>query len=645
MGQLTAQRQRIWWLVLLVLLALPSSARASRVRMPMGHYVQGAELVVIADTSRGGERGRQTVLHIREVIKGDAKWAGQTVVLPFGPRSSADAYLPREAKGIAVLLEKGWRESKRWPVVEVFQKPPELAALRKLTPVYGLATERERLLGVRKLFAEDSAGFREQLFADLRGMQERSNFDLITGLYPSLQPPDQTRLVSLIGQIGDLRGVPTVIHALESPAAKVNSRAASVLAATFPGAPGVTEAFGKALEREHLAQEAARYLLKRRADPELERLAGTKGKTPWTKARRLAGAGEAEAAREAYLQVLQEQTTNYTACICAARWLVRSADAAERDRIRAVLLAVLAREQARHPTYYATEVAATLRALRHPECVAPLLRIIEHKSVLLNGPARVAAMALRELEPAVRQKAAARIAEMLATSPPENAALAARHMLALIWVGDSASYEVASQTMLERHKATWKTLAPLRGLPRQQDEVAFLLKLLSAPKRPSREALEWIAFRLGDVRDPRAIPALVHTMLAYRGWLVAGSAAGGLIAIGGPKVEEAMMPLLTHEDRNYTRRFAIRVLFGILGSRSLPLARRMLREKDFGLKVPALHLIGRRGTAEDIELVRPLCNYWTGDRQAHYAACTAAASLRDRHGYDLNGPIARGGSL
>ncbi len=71
----------------------------------------------------------------------------------------------------------------------------------------------------------------------------------------------------------------------------------------------------------------------------------------------------------------------------------------------------------------------------------------------------------------------------------------------------------------------------------------------------------------------------------------------------------------------------------------LPLARRMLREKNFGAPHAALGHVGRFGTAEDIALLERWCDYWHADRGLHYWAMLAMAELRERCGYDLNGPI------
>lgn len=231
-----------------VLLARVPAADASRAHMPMGYYVRQAELILIADTEMGGERGYDTVLHVREVIQGDPKWLGQTVVLRSLVRSTADARVPFDAKGVAVLLRPGWQEAQRWPVLEAYQKPHELEALRILVEIYQKPEERQRLAALRDVFAQRNPVCQEQLFADFRGMQEPENFRFITEMYPSLAPKQQRELVNLIAQIGDLRGVPTLIEAMSSPNREVSETAAMQLGWVFPGAPGVTEAFEKALE-------------------------------------------------------------------------------------------------------------------------------------------------------------------------------------------------------------------------------------------------------------------------------------------------------------------------------------------------------------------------------------------------------------
>ena len=623
-----------------VLLLLAAGARASRLQAPMGTYIRQAGLIVVADTERGGERGRHTVLHIREVIQGDAELAGQTVVLAVGPRSTADARLPWDAKGIAVLLAPGWAEAKEWPVVETYEKPEQLQVLRRLAPIYRVPGERDRLLALRGAARDGDPLLRKQFLEDLADMRDPASFGLITGSYRELRPGDQEQLVALIGRIGDVRGVPTLIEALDSPHEGVARRAGHALASAFPGAPGVTEAFERALERGPVARTAAEYLLRRRPDPELEAIV-TPRETRWGQARRFLEDGEREAAREVYLAILRDSQVNFLSRMNAAEALLAGASRAEKEQVRGPLLELLRQEADENNHIFVRQAARALRALRHPDCLDALLRILARNDFIHRPAVRTALMAIRDLGAPVRQTATAHVLHLLTAPPPKSVASndALRYVLELLWLGDAAAFRQAEQLMDPAYKRAWETLKPLQALAETDDEVALLLKLLDGKPRLPEEALDLIVLRLGELGDTRAVPGLIRTMSWARGWLLADSAAAALVAIGGPQVEEEMLQLLSHEDEGHVRSHAINVLFSLRPDRVLALSRRMLEEDDFGRKRRALTELGLRGTPDDLARVLPYCDYWRGDRQLHLTAMTAAARLRERHHYDLNGPI------
>ncbi|MBL7224030.1 MAG: hypothetical protein ISS72_09260, partial [Candidatus Brocadiae bacterium] len=509
-----------------------------------------------------------------------------------------------------------------------------------------------------------------QLFADLRDMQDPNNFDLLSGFYTKLDPPHQERIVVLIGDIGDVRGVPTLIEALKSPDASVGRRAAHALAWAFPGAPGVTEAFGEALGRDHLAPEAARYLIKRRLTPELRGLAAVV-ETPLAQARRLTDAGETGAARAAYRSVLEDRDAPTTHRLQAARALLQDATPKERGDIRKAVLRMVPQERRSGDHGLAEQAAVTLRALRHPDCLQALLVLLQGQSTLDRAAMRITTMAVRELGAAARRKAAIQLIDTLAERAPGfGVARPSQSMLSLIWLADRDGYEQASMVMDEGHRRAWATLEPLRSLADCADEGTLLAELLSGkrPRKPQPEApatatvsrtqltnasvtvswagpglppeaLEWIVFRLGDLRDRRAIQLLSHHMVKFASWQSGAAAAEALRTIGGPEVEASMTRLVFPDKPGYVPHYAVRVLLDVLDDRALPVARRMLAEAGFSQKRLALEEIGRSGTANDIAVVRPYCDYWTADRRLHREAMSAAAALRERHRHDLNGPI------
>ena len=625
-----------------LLVGLISAAEASRAHMPMGYYVRRAGLIVIAGTHRGGQRGHDTILSVGEVLQGDPKWVGKTITIEQSIRSTADARVPAETVGVAVLLEPQWQTAQRWPVLEAYQKPEELKALRQIVEIYRKPRERERLVALGDLFAEGNPICREQLFADFRQMKDPGNFDLITKLYPALDPPNQRKLVDLLGQIGDQRGVPTLIEAMTSPDQQVSAGAAAKLFWTFPGAPGVTEAFEQALSREHLGGTAARYLLKRRDDPALRALIGAK-KTLWHEAENLRTAGDQEAAKVLYLRIIEDAKASDYTRRQAALWILRRAAADEKDRICKALLPLLTKDAETENFIYARDAAKILRGLRRPQCLGPLVRLLRWPSSIYRPSVQVATMAIRELGPKARKKAAAQLIERLASASDRSGSQdeRLRLLLQLVWLGNVDDFRKAEFVMPAGYRSSWETLQPFLDLDRHDDEGDFLLKQQHSAPMLWAEVRLWVLFRLGDLREARAVDTLVHYLAEEPDWRMCRTASEALVKIGGAGVEREMTKLLTHEDHNRVRRHAIDTLFAIQGERSLALSRRMLSETDFGVPGMACMNLAHFGTPDDLKLLLPLCDYWTADRTTHSAAMSAVAEIRGRYGYDVNGPIKR----
>jgi len=610
----------------------------------MGYYVRQAALILVVDTARGGERGFDTVLSVREVIRGDTKWDNQTIVLQQGPRSTADARVPTPSEGVAVLLPKGWQKSERWPVLEAYQKPHEIEALRILVKVLPIPDERQRLLALRKLFATGNPVLQEQLIEDFRNMQDPKNLDLITAWCSSTEPATQRKLVDLLAHMGDLRCVPTLIEAMLSSDQQLSQAAAHNLYWYFPGATGVTEAFERVLEREHLARTAAGYLAVRRPSPALRALIGRED-SRWQQAERLHRSGDDDAARARYMEIVHDESENAYTRRASAQRLLAQATAEERAQIRQALLSQLAADATGDNYIFALDAVKILRELEHADCLDALLGVLPKSDFTYQKATQVSTMAIRELGPDARRKAVSQLLaaiESTAAKAPSGES-GVRSLLELIWLGEESDFQQAERSMSASHRNTWKTLQPLLPVAQQDGEATFLTTLLERHLQTRialpRDAWAWVLFRLGDLRHGASIDALTQYVIQENDWSLTRAAADALTKIGGEAVEHKMLPLLAHEDYNRVRRHAVEVLFALQGERSVDLARRMLVEEDLGLKGPAMSNLGRYGAPEDLQLLLPFCNYWEADRTTQYWAMSAVASLRERHNYDISGPI------
>ena len=629
--------------ILSFICAMP--ARADRMYRPMGDYVREAELIAICDTHRGGTSGFETVLSITEVIRGDPKAAGTEMVLG-GMRSTAEAHLPTPARGVAVLLRKQPPERDRSPVLEAYAKPEEIATVRTLVRIYSEPGERRQLLLLREQALKPDDLCLAQFLADLAGMHGPANFDLMVGLYDALSPANQVKLLDIMARTNDPRAVPILLKAMASPDEKVSTAAAGPLSWQFAGAPGVTEAFEQALAQKHLARTAASYLAKRRDDPALEKI-NEERVTPWVRAERLRKAGRKEEARAAYLAIVENPNDNSYATNEAAKKLLADATPAEKDRIRLALLPRLT-AAARDGNYIeAANAARILRQLHHPDCLEALLALSPRTDWSFRDAARIAILAIHDLGADARRQGVERLMANLgpaATKPSQEADARTFHLLAILWLGDKETPDRITGALPESWQKAWADLGPLASIASQKDEAAFLIQVLDKPGSLPVSGREWAAFRLGDLKDPRAVKVLTANLLREADWRSTQTTRDALISIGGPDVEREMLALLMDEDRTRIRPAAIEVLFRLQGERSADLARRMLREDDFGLKMPAMNNLSSVGTPEDLALLLPYCDYWKADRSTHYWAVHAVIGIRDRFNYDVNGPIVKGAS-
>lgn len=631
--------------VVAALLMLPALGAASRVRFSMGHYVREAGLIVVADSRRGGDQGYDTILRVTDVIKGSSEVKGTEIVISIAQMVEMhDIAIPAPATGVIVLLHPNWAagDKCREPALAVYTKPADQAVVRRLVDIQRLPGERAQLLALRDEALTGSALMKEQLFDALKTMREPANFDIMTGLLDRLAPREQYELVRLIAETGDLRAVPALLKAMDSPDTYVRSAAATALNAYYAGAPGVTEAFEKAFARDHRDVTAARYLSLRRNDPAFEQ-AVRKRDTPFATVGRMWSAGETTSTRAAALALLEDdKQSTHVRRHCAVR-LADDATSAEKERIRKAMLPVLTADVWGGNWLEASEAVRVLRALRHADCLEALMAMLPRTEHPDRDAARTAAMAIRELGPDARRRATQSLIDGLANMERKlRTRMQAElpYQLELLWLTDKDGLTRADSAMPAEWRRSWQDLSPLRALAVTSDEGALLIGLHTNPGPLPYEAQKCVLYRLGDLREQRAVGML--TRAPNIGCLSAWHAdvEKTLMAIGGPQVEAEMLPLLRSDDK-CVRKLALDALVRIQGKSSRELARSMLRDDDAGVRMSAINALLSYGTMEDLEQLLPLCDYWKADRTNHYWAMQAVAAIRARCGHDLAGPIVK----
>ena len=582
----------------LILTFVAPDAFGSRAHRSMGDSIREAGLIAIADTAQAAAP-LDTVLTLREVLKGDRKLRGRRITLRTVRASSADVYVPRPATGLAVLLAADWEKGER-PVIEVYAQPEAIAALHVLVPVYERRAERDRLVALRDAALAHSGIVRDQFFNDAREMRDPANFPLLTELFPSLDEKGQRAAIGVLELIGDGRGVATLIEAMRSPREWVAIEAASALRFHFPGAPGVTEAF-RNVRGERLKESAVQYLA--RYDPAL-RATIAPNRNSYQRAVELIGRGDDAGARALLPAILKDPKQVEPLVRFNAAWLsgALAADPALARGAAPVLMPVLQTYAKTGDYLQAIAAAEVLRSLREAAAVEPLHELLRKEDdALFAGSIRIAAYALLERGGVARSIALERL----------------------------------------RTREDWAALQPIVEAAGRPDEASLLVRRLTAAEPAFYASITagWLYYRLGRLRDESAAPALAKAL--QDPYWDTSAVVEALKYIGGPKTEAVVLPLLRAADPG-TRQAAMEVLLDVQGRRFLPLLRRMLSDPAIGLRGTAAMYIGRIGDPSDLALLLPLADFWRGDRENHYWMMQAVAELRDRHGYDVNGKI-RGG--
>ena len=565
-----------------------------RPQQTMGRYIQSAQLIAIVDTAASPPFESVTIT-FREYLKGSSGPPRNTATI----RSRPCPWVPA-GKGYAILLSAGWQTSES-PVVEVYTAAADLADLRTLVKVYDLRSERQRLDAVRALANEGKPRYREQIFDDLRNMHEPANYAIVMDLYPSLDKAGRLKMVDIIGYIGDTRGVPVLLDALRAADADLADSARRVLATYFPGAPGVGEA------------------LRRHASPPPH-------ESEMQKAFRLFTAGRQKEARPRLLAVAANRRESPEIRMWAALDLVDLLDAAGKNALRTTLWPLLVRMVLEGNYLQIADAARILRALRHPDNLPLLLQLLGRKDFVGQKTPYLAAMAIRELGPGGRAKAVFRLIEMLeAESKAQGYRMVGgtppAPLLALAWLGGDREFQRTEPIRGDYLRPVW-------GAGLKTDEGAFLLQGLRQPGNLPPDGIDWVVTRLGELKYRPAGRAVIQ-QIPQASWPVAQSAQETLIQIGGMEVESAASTLLASSAPGPAREVALRVLYGLKGAGSLPEIRGALSDRE--LRTTALFLLANLGTAQDLSVLVPMSDFWTGDRESHYWLMQAIAGIRSRY--------------
>jgi hypothetical protein len=504
-------------------------------------------------------------------------------------------------------------------------------------------------------------GLEIDIIDELLQIKDPASFDVLTESLDGFSLKNKIALLGWIIDTGDLRAVPLLLRYLDSEDVEQSSKAAFALRWYFPDAPGVTKAF---LNRWKTAQksvrsEAIKYLIKRNPTRELvkasEELQQSQSSTFALKARKAFAEGPAADAKKYCIQIIQDDSMSDSTRLGLADCIGTVLNHEEQDRYVPAIAPFLERI-AGQSDYLAWSAIKTATSVNHPAMKQALVAYLnrEDKSFTEDVEGKFkAVMALESLGEEARAMGARILLQSIAKTLNgyniDDLIMTEywhkrlwSDVVALAWLGNNRDFEQARQLFkVDRTPDDLnKLIAELRPLSEIKDEGAFWINLIEKqwldPDAKLRNTEpDWFVMRLGHLRESRAIPVLLNLLKESHGrWT--GSTSQALVQIGGSAITRLKSMLFEEGDLS-----PYRDVFSILCSSQkeeiLPFMRQLVKDRLINLPIEVWDCFSAIGTADDIVLLSSHDDYWKFGRN-HWLR-SALASMRDKFGYNLNGPI------
>lgn len=499
----------------------------------------------------------------------------------------------------------------------------------------------------------------------IRGVRDLASFDVMAEEIDNI-PSVQKTLLQWMIDTGDSRAVPVLIRMLDSEDASVAGFAAQGLRRCFPGAPGVTEAFEKQWKtaNEKVRLQAIRYLMKRDSSQELTKAYRElpQPETYSMKAWKVFEEGPPDEARKICLQVLQDDTLNEYTRASLADCFKTALNVQDQDRHAPELASFLEGLVRGENVVVPASAVKLMASFRHPAMRQPLLSYLNRELTVTTKAEDLydALMALKELGEESRAMGAGVLLKKLEETRAESINQSVRfidgskwqdqykRLIALSWVGNRSELDSARQIILGRNSYSYirnyaEHMQPPAEIP---DEGAYWIGMVESQisslkaDDENRSILfnnepEWFLMRLGYLQEERSIPLLLDLLKEKRPWWI-GPVSRTLVLIGDSGTSGLKSFIGDAPDLSDYRE-SLSVLFEAQKDAALPFFRQLVKARTTDLPAEVWICFNKYGAAEDIALLAPLDDYWKYGINSFLR--DALAAMRERHGYDLNGPI------
>ncbi|WP_188364587.1 HEAT repeat domain-containing protein [Marinicella pacifica] len=655
---------RLVLLLSLVFCFITGLSHATRYRhLSMGEYSQLAELIVIGDTYK--DKNDQYI-KITQVLKGDKSFRHKTISLTNkhldrpNRITVAGSYRfpPIGEKNVAVLFSEDWQNRRVFDMfVYSYTDKDDIRNLKKMLAIIDVDNESRRLKKLMKFALQEplsNSAMREQFVTEIAYLEDPKSFPVVLAYFEQvlmqhekfLQKTSSSEAKSLaeeylydlmraINETADLRAVPFFVSALDSNSEEVRNTAAHALYFTYPGAPGVTEAFIRFKDTQGVHEFAAQYLALRFDYKDSNPLA----EHPLYIANKLIEQGKLQAARRIYHQQLVLNEATLSDKLFTAQALLNISNEGDKGYLVQHLLpeidAMLMTEKNYFPNL--DRVIDILTEIPNQARLPAVLRILELKinqnqKAFIKAVFVVATMgdsAIRQAESIILN----RLSNIKYKGKIYGCCQDLHLLLALMWLNPDQVAQPHAEIFSDE---LYNHVRPFSSVSTVDDEAKFLATQFKDINDVNPIVKLWLIQRITFLKDEQALPLLLKLLTADSNHDYQIHKA--LMAIGGESTQNAMVSLFS-DPRKWVRTTAIKVYAKLAGEKILPYLRKMITDENYGDKHEALTYLYYYGTPEDLPYLNINCDFWQTNNDLHDWACRARYGIWDRHDYDLNGPI------
>ncbi len=626
------------------------SAADKRQSQSIAEDWQHADAVFIGTLSRSGTGG--ATFQVKETLKGDTKESGTTITIPLDRYLVGSFPANAEEKLAAIFLT---RDAKTLITSEIYGDADKISALRCLSSIFVKPSEHDRLTALGDLFSDPASHcketfkqdakvmFKKEFLAALAQMRDQNNFKIVAKLYEHTDSKSKFDLLEWMANTGDRRALPYLIAAVKSADQNLRNTAMTRLIYFYPGDTGVDKCIEETYAHGFADTKNAAYdyLLKRGRVATLKSSAPKPTITPYQRAETLYGEGKIKESLEFYITEIQSNKNNSYVRRWSALKATPHATAEQKERIRKALLPLLAQDASTGNYLEATDAAEILQKLHHDDCLDSLIVLLDRRDSLFAKANRIAAFAILALGTDARRKTAQHLIAQI-KSPKFSSDASENQLVTLLelaWIGDSSNYSTVDHLLAASPSLPlWKSIHPLLTAEDKSKDGLYLIDVLKKNPALPHLAQDWIIVQLGSLKEERAadliLAHLKNMKYQYDGFV----SDEALKSIGGKYVCQQVEKIALGSDEEVSRN-AVDILCEIEKEKCLPILRQIIRSAKSPAKTNALSAMSRLGTPDDLPLLITLNDYWKGDRHYHYWTMDAVASIRQRHNYNVNGPI------